>query len=120
MKAMYVELTNSRITYDDLAKLGGNARDMKFTLVHRKTRRPVSCQLAVVGLDKKHEGVYVSRVTMSRECAGAWGFLLDWWETHQIYEIYLEWYHIRSAAIVIKTKGNVRHMANYALKIERI
>ena len=119
-RAMYIALTNSKITFDDLADVGVNARDLKFTLVNRATRRPIPCSLDVVGLDRRHEGVYVSRVTMSRPCEGAWGFLVDWWLSHQVYEISLEWYHIGSATIAIKTKGNHRHISNYALKVERV
>lgn len=119
MRAIYVPLKDNKYTFDELKTVGSNARDLKFTLVDRVTRRPIGCSMEIVNLDRRHEGLYVSRVTMSRSCTGVWGFLLDWWMKHQLYEIVLEWYHIGTATVTIKTKGNNRHISNYALKIEK-
>lgn len=119
MKAVYASLVNNIHTYGDLKAVGENAGDLKFTLVNRVTRKALDLDMTVVGNDRRHEGVEVSTVTLSRDSDSATGFLADWWNGTEVYGITLEWYHIDTAEVMVTAKGNPKHLANLALRIEK-
>lgn len=119
MNAVYASLVNNIHTFGDLKAVGENANDLKFTLVHRVTRKAIDLKLDVVGSDRRHEGVDVSTVKLSRDSDSATGYLADWWNGTEVYEIALEWYHIDSAEVMVTAKGNPKHLANFALRIEK-
>lgn len=117
--AMFLTLTDNTITYEDMVKVGQAAEGLKFTLVDRFTRLPIDRPMKVVATDTRHEGVMVSSVIMHGDGESTFQALYDWWNNCEIHEIEIEWYHIDSAKVDIRVKGNPKHIVNYALKVEK-
>jgi len=119
-KALYLNLTDSTVVYEDLIPVGQDAEKLKFTLVDRFSRKPIDRSMTITATDKRHEGVEVSSVVMHGENDSTLQALYDWWHKCEIHEIELEWYHIDSAKVDIRVKGNPKHVVNYALKVEPV
>ncbi|QBJ02816.1 hypothetical protein MZD04_gp290 [Pseudomonas phage Psa21] len=118
MGPVYFQLTNNTITFEDLIPVGQNAEGLKFTLVDRYSRKPIDHPMSIKAIDKRHEGVAVSSVVMQGDTESTMQALKAWWNKCEIHEIELEWYHIDSAKVDIRVKGNPKHIMNYALKVE--
>jgi hypothetical protein len=119
MKPMYLTLTDNTLTFEDLVNVGQDAEALKFTLVDRFTRQPIDRPMVVAATDTRHEGVVVSSVVMHSDGESTFQALFDWWNKCEIHEIAIEWYHIDSAKVDIRVKGNPKHVVNYALKVEK-
>lgn len=119
MKAMYLTLTDNTMTYEDLAVFGESVENLKFTLVDRFSRKPIDLPVTITARDTRHEGVDVSTVTLHSDGNSTLQALYNWWNKCEIYEVVVEWYHIASAKVDIRVKGNAAHALRYALKIEK-
>lgn len=119
MKAMYLNLTDNTLTYEDMHVLGEDVGALKFSLVDRYTRLPVDLPVVVTARDTRHEGVHVSTVTLHSDGSSTFQALYKWWNKCEIYEVVVEWYHIASAKVEIRVKGNENHTKLYSLKIEK-
>uniref|UniRef100_A0AB39CDI1 Uncharacterized protein n=1 Tax=Pseudomonas phage RVTF4 TaxID=3236931 RepID=A0AB39CDI1_9VIRU len=119
MRAMYLNLTDNTLTYEDMQGLGDSVDGLKFTLVDRFTRKPVDLPVNITARDTRHEGVAVSTVTLHSDGKSTLQALYNWWNKCEIYEVEVEWYHIASAKVEIRVKGNEHHIVRYALKIEK-
>lgn len=119
MKAMYLTLTDNTLTYEDMTGLGETVEGLKFSLVDRFSRKPLDLPVTITARDTRHEGVDVSTVTLHSDGESTLQALYNWWNKCEIYEVSVEWYHIASAKVEIRVKGNPAHAMRYALKIEK-
>lgn len=120
MKAMYLNLTDNTLTYEDMQSLGESVANLRFTLVDRFTRLPINLPVNITARDTRHEGVDVSTVTLHSDGQSTLQALYNWWHKCEIYEVVVEWYHIASAKVEIRVKGNADHTKRYSLKIEKV
>jgi len=116
---MFLNLTDSTLTYEDVAVLGETVDNLKFTLVDRFSRKEIDLPMNVTARDTRHEGVLVTTVTLHSDGKSTLQALYNWWNKCEIYEVSVEWYHISSAKVEIRVKGNEDHIKRYSLKVER-